>query len=56
MRCPKCGGQMDEKRLETILVDECAGCGGIYFDKDELSILLKHEKASSGILRKLFGA
>ena len=55
MCCPKCGGKMAEKRFESVMIDECTACGGIYFDKGELDILIKHEKASGGVLGRLFG-
>ena len=55
MCCPKCGGKMAEKLFETVVIDECGSCGGIYFDKGELDILIKHEKSSGGVLGRLFG-
>ena len=55
MCCPKCGGKMAEKRFESVMIDECTACGGIYFDKGELDILIKHEKSSGGVLGRLFG-
>jgi len=55
MCCPKCGGKMAEKLFETVVIDECTACGGIYFDKGELDILIKHEKASGGVLGRIFG-
>lgn len=55
MCCPKCGGTMAEKCFETVMIDECGSCGGIYFDKGELDILIKHEKSSGGVLGRLFG-
>jgi hypothetical protein len=55
MRCPKCGGQMTEKRHENVNVDVCGSCGGIYFDAGELDLLLKHEKEASTLLGRLFG-
>lgn len=54
MCCPKCGGKMAEKKLENVMVDQCTACGGIYFDKGELDILIKHEKSSGGVLGRLF--
>ena len=56
MRCPKCGGAMQEKRLENIVADHCNSCGGLFFDAGELDILLKHEKVNSGIFGRLFGS
>ncbi len=53
MKCPKCGGQMAEARLETVVIDRCASCGGVYFDAGEFELLVAHEKASSGFLGRL---
>jgi len=58
MRCPKCGAEMQEIKMEGILVDKCSGCGGLYFDQGELELMLKaHEGTGffSG-LHKLFGS
>ena len=55
MCCPKCGGKMAEKRFETVMIDECTACGGIYFDAGELDMLIKHEKTGSSMLGRIFG-
>jgi ribosomal protein L37AE/L43A len=55
MCCPKCGGQMVEKKFESIMIDECSACGGIYFDKGEIDVLLRAEKAGGGVFSRLFG-
>ena len=55
MRCPKCGGQMAEKKHDQVLIDQCGSCGGIYFDAGELDMLIKHEKSGQGVLGRLFG-
>ncbi len=55
MCCPKCGGTMAEVKLESVVIDRCGSCGGIYFDAGELELLVKHEKSSSGVLGRLFG-
>ncbi|MEY3026569.1 MAG: zf-TFIIB domain-containing protein [Phycisphaerales bacterium] len=54
MCCPKCGGKMAEKLLETVMIDQCGSCGGIYFDAGELDMLIRHEKVGQGILGRLF--
>jgi acetyl-CoA carboxylase beta subunit len=41
MRCPKCGGQMEEKDMETMKIDICNSCEGMYFDKGEFEIASK---------------
>lgn len=55
MRCPKCGGQMQEKALENVMVDQCTSCNGVYFDAGELEILIKHAKPGGTLLTRLFG-
>ena len=41
MVCPKCGSSMEEKNLTGILIDQCTGCQGIYFDRGELDLMLQ---------------
>lgn len=54
MKCPKCGGTMVEKRFDSVLIDECTACKGVYFDAGEIDLLLKQEKVSSGVFGRLF--
>lgn len=54
MRCPKCGGQMEETSLEGIMIDKCVDCKGIYFDHGELEVLIGHRESDS-FLGKLIG-
>ncbi|MEJ2088207.1 MAG: zf-TFIIB domain-containing protein [Gammaproteobacteria bacterium] len=35
MRCPKCGLGFESLRFETIDIDRCTGCGGIWLDATE---------------------
>jgi hypothetical protein len=57
MRCPKCGSQLAEQKMEGIVVDRCESCGGIFFDRGELELLLgsQEPKGVMSSLRKLFG-
>ena len=41
MKCPKCGHDMQEINLAGILVDQCEYCQGVYFDKEEVEIILE---------------
>ena len=41
MRCPKCGVTMTEINLLGIMVDQCGGCNGLYFDNGELETLIE---------------
>ena len=36
MNCPRCKEQLTVRTVESLQVDECPGCKGIWFDKDEL--------------------
>ncbi len=56
MKCPKCGGAMSEIALQGIKVDQCGACGGIYFDRGELELLMesREQKGFLGGLKSLF--
>ena len=42
MKCPKCGtGLKEETRNEVVRIDACPECGGLYFDRGELELLLR---------------
>lgn len=43
LRCPKCGGDMEEVSVRDVKVDECRSCHGIYFDAGELELLVRSE-------------
>jgi Zn-finger nucleic acid-binding protein len=36
MDCPKCQGSLLRREFESVEVDECQDCRGIWFDRDEL--------------------
>jgi Zn-finger nucleic acid-binding protein len=49
MKCPKCGSGLNEETLENVVrIDSCSACGGQFFDKGELDMLLKSRLASGG--------
>ena len=45
MLCPKCNGKLIERTFRDVVIDECAGCSGIWLDKGELEALTEPEKA-----------
>lgn len=54
MKCPKCGHDMTEERLEGVSVDRCSFCEGLYLDAGELEqVVLKKEDDRKGFLRRL---
>ena len=40
MKCPKCGDEMIEINLLNIMIEQCQGCSGLFFDSGELETLL----------------
>jgi uncharacterized protein len=57
MKCPKCGHDMKSETLDTIEIDRCSFCEGVYFDAGELDQLFLTKKASErqGILKRILG-
>lgn len=53
MKCPKCGMDMQEIELHGVKVDQCASCGGVYFDAGEIQEMLKGE-SSGGVMARVF--
>ncbi len=51
MRCPKCGMELVEIGYQSIMIDKCTGCEGIWLDAGELETISKFEKSG---LDKLF--
>ena len=54
MKCPKCGGDMEEIDLAGIDIDKCQGCQGIFFDNGELDILMQSKENDGffGLLKR----
>jgi uncharacterized protein len=46
MKCPKCGESLKERRFQKILIDQCAGCNGIWLDAGELEEVAEKEGGS----------
>lgn len=56
MRCPKCGGQLEEVEFHHMKIDRCMDCGGIWLDKGEME-MLEHIDQSNirSFVRTMFG-
>lgn len=50
MRCPKCGGQLNEQDVENIKVDVCPACNGTWLDAGELDLLRQTDRSGLGRL------
>lgn len=51
MKCPKCGMDLQEIELQGVKVDQCASCGGVFFDAGELEQM---EKRDAGVMNRVF--
>ncbi|MBX7058077.1 MAG: zf-TFIIB domain-containing protein [Leptospirales bacterium] len=36
LQCPQCAATMQTKLLDSVAIDECPGCGGVFLDRGEL--------------------
>jgi len=43
MKCPKCGHDMKEEKLENVAADRCTHCEGIFFDAGELEQVFRQQ-------------
>lgn len=46
MTCPRCGQSLQEREVNSVRVDECPGCGGLWLDKGEFEALAEREESS----------
>ena len=54
MKCPKCGHDMKEEKLESVCVERCTHCEGIFFDAGELEqVFHKQAEQRRSFFRKL---
>lgn len=51
MKCPKCGGDLNEVLFRGIKIDRCTACNGVWLDNGELEKLAGHEEKS--IIREI---
>jgi hypothetical protein len=51
MKCPKCGMDLQEIELQGIKVDQCASCGGVFFDAGEVEQL---GSKAEGVMHRVF--
>ena len=56
MKCPKCGGDLEEINYQNVMIDTCKECKGIWLDHGELDLLTKGEaRLTKGFLSRVFG-
>ena len=54
IKCPKCDGTLIETDFETIKIDVCDKCSGVWLDAGELTHIADKDE-ESGWFGKLFG-
>ena len=55
MRCPKCGMELVEVVFQSVTVDKCTACGGLYLDRGEIDAILKESHSILSGFRSIFG-
>lgn len=53
MKCPKCGGDLAEQERESVKIDICGDCGGIWLDAGELEMVRHVSKSRSSLFKGL---
>ena len=56
MICPKCGDLMEEQESESVKLERCETCGGLYLDRGEVDLLLSIVSGDRDGLRRLHNA
>ena len=54
VRCPKCGGALEEISYEEVQIDRCTKCNGVWLDAGELERLTKHEDGGGAWMGRLW--
>lgn len=54
LACPKCDGKLHETAYDSIKIDVCDKCGGVWFDAGELAQVVDKEEKGGGWFGRLF--
>ncbi len=55
LKCPKCDGMLHETEYESVKIDVCDKCTGVWLDAGELAQIAAKDEAGNGWFGKLFG-
>ena len=56
MKCPKCGSDLQEINYQSVMIDRCIECKGIWLDMGELELLIEGKaQFTKGFFNKIFG-
>lgn len=45
LKCPRCGNALTEREFQTVKLDACDGCKGVWFDEGELELVMLLKKS-----------
>lgn len=55
MKCPKCGFDLKEINYQSVMIDTCPECKGIWLDQGELELLVKGQaQVTKRFFKRLF--
>ena len=54
MRCPKCGMKLEQITINSVQVDKCFACNGLYLDDGELEKITGRERGFFDVMRNAF--
>lgn len=55
MQCPRCDGKLVETDYESVKIDVCDKCSGVWLDVGELTEIVDKEEKTDGWFGKIFG-
>jgi uncharacterized protein len=55
MKCPKCGGDLVEREQDSVKIDVCPECKGMWLDAGEIDILRTASRRGGTFVEDLFG-
>ena len=45
LKCPRCGSVLEEREFQSVKLDACTKCKGVWFDAGELEMVMLLKKA-----------
>ncbi|RZA16142.1 MAG: hypothetical protein EOP10_25120 [Proteobacteria bacterium] len=53
MKCPKCGHDLKQTQVSSMVVERCTSCEGVFFDKDEWTQLFGEPESHESFIDTL---
>lgn len=54
VRCPKCDGVLVETKFQSVSIDVCDKCQGVWLDAGELALVAHHDESKGGWFGEIF--